>query len=164
MPSAESSSKPNEAVDAEPGSKGSDAVVSQLLDAKVADKDESPLVLVGLRDLTVFSVVLAIFGGADSWARTTDLALAQFVVVFLGLVSGVVLAGLGHEWGHFVGARLSGGHAPTKPLQDFPQVFGFDFARNSSKAFIWLSVGGNAGNWGMTLFLALALPIGKDRG
>ena len=128
---------------------------------KVADQDEAPVALLGLRDLAAFSVLLSIFGGADAWARGSELALAQFVVVFIGLVAGAALAALGHEWGHFVGARLGGGHSPTKPVKGFPQVFDFDYAGNSAKSFLWMSIGGSAGNWGMAVFLSLALPLGS---
>jgi hypothetical protein len=126
---------------------------------KVAAGDESSLYAIGVRDVAVFSVVLAIFGGAESWARTTNLGLAQFVVVFIGLVGGAALAALGHEWGHLAGARLGGGHAPTKPFKAFPQVFDFDYQNNSPKSFLWMSIGGNLGNWAMALFFALALSL-----
>ena len=136
-------------------------VVRQLLNAKVAEKDEAPLALIGLRDLTALSVLLAIVGGAESWARLTDLAIAQFVLVFLGLIGGVALAALGHEWGHLAGARLSGGHSPIRPLKAFPQVCRFDFASNSHTSFICMSVGGSVGNWAMTLVLIIVLQLGS---
>jgi hypothetical protein len=128
--------------------------------AEVAEKDEAPLAYVGLRDLTVFVVLLSIFGGADSWVRATDLNLAAFVLVVVGLLGGAAAAGIAHEWGHFVGARLAGGHSPTKPLKAFPQVFAFDYVGNSAKSFLWMSIGGNIGNWGMAALFAFALPLG----
>jgi hypothetical protein len=127
---------------------------------KVAEQDEAFLPLLALRDLAAFAILLSIFGGADSWARTTDLSLAAFVVVLVGWLGGAILAGLAHEWGHFAGARLGGGHSPTKPVKAFPQVFDFDYAGNPSKSFLWMSYGGNLANWGMALFLAIALPLG----
>jgi len=147
--------------DPEPEADGGDKKTSSFGNRKVAEQDEASLRSIGLRDLAAFSVLLSIFGGADSWARTTDLALAHFVVVVVGLLGGAAAAAIGHEWGHFAGARLGGGHAPTKPVKAFPQVFDFDYKNNSPKSFLWMSIGGSLGNWGMALFFALALPLGS---
>lgn len=95
-------------------------VVRQLLNAKVAEKDEAPLALIGLRDLTALSVLLAIVGGAESWARLTDLAIAQFVLVFLGLIGGVALAALGHEWGHLAGRATQRRALPHPAYKGLP--------------------------------------------
>lgn len=130
----------------------------------VAEKDEASLVVVGLRDFVGATVVLSIFGGADSWARTTELGLAQCVVIVVGMLGGAALAAMAHEWGHFIGARLAGSHAPIKAIAAFPQVFDFDYEHNSSKSFLWMSYGGSLGNWGMALFLAFALPLGMTYG
>jgi hypothetical protein len=131
---------------------------------KVAEQDEASLFMVGLRDLVGASVLLSIYGGADSWARTTELGLAQCVVVVTGLFAGAAIAAMAHEWGHFMGARLAGGHAPTKRLAAFPQVFDFDYEHNPSKSFLWMSYGGSIGNWGTALLLAFALPLGITLG
>jgi hypothetical protein len=151
---------PGPIADAEPQPEGAQKKTNRFRNPKVAEKDEASLVTIGLRDLAAFSVLLSIFGGADSWARTTDLGLAHFVVVVVGLLGGAALSAVGHEWGHFAGARLGGGHSPTKPFKAFPQVFDFDYKNNSAKSFLWMSIGGSLGNWGMVLFLALALPLG----
>jgi len=127
---------------------------------KVAERDQASLALIGLRDLAAFAVLLSIFGGADTWARSTGLSLAGFVVVVVGLLGGAAASAVGHEWGHFAGARLGGGHSPTKPIKAFPQVFDFDYAGNSAKSFLWMSIGGSIGNWGVALLFAIALPLG----
>ncbi len=129
--------------------------------AKLAERDEAPLALMALRDLAAFALLLAIFGGADSWARTTGLGLAYFVSATFGALAGALTAAVWHEWGHFIGARLAGGHAPLKSIRSFPQFFEFDYERNAAKAFDWMSIGGNAGNWAAALFFALALPLGS---
>ena len=144
----------------DPQAEGAEKKTSQFRNPKVAEKDEASLGTIALRDLAAVSVLLSIFGGAESWARTTDLALAHFVVVVVGLLGGAAAAAIGHEWGHFAGARLGGGHAPTKPVKAFPQVFDFDYKNNSPKSFLWMSIGGSLGNWGTALFFALALPLG----
>jgi hypothetical protein len=127
----------------------------------VAESDETPLALMAVRDLAAFSLLLAIFGGADSWARATGLGLAEFVTAIFGALAGGLTAGMWHEWGHFIGARLAGGHSPLKPVQAFPQVFDFDYEGNSPKSFDWMSIGGNVGNWAAALFFVLALPLGS---
>jgi hypothetical protein len=149
------------ASDTEPQPELTEKKTSQFRNPKVAEKDETSLRTIALRDLAAVSVLLSIFGGADSWARTTDLALAHFVVVVIGLLGGAAAAAMGHEWGHFAVARLGGGHAPTKRVKDFPQIFDFDYRNNSPKSFLWMSIGGSLGNWGMALFFALALPLGS---
>ena len=129
--------------------------------ASLAESDEAPLALMALRDFAAFSVLLAIFGGADSWARTTGLGLAYFVTATFGALAGALTAGMWHEWGHFIGARLAGGRSPLKPIRSFPQVFDFDYERNTAKSFDWMSIGGNVGNWAAALCFALALPLGS---
>lgn len=126
---------------------------------KIAEKDEAPLSLVALRDVAILSILLSLFGAADTWARSTGLWLAGTVSMVDGLLVGAASVALLHEWGHFIGARLGGGHAPIKPLKAFPQLFDFDYKNNDARSFRWMSLGGNLGNWGGVLWLVLALPL-----
>lgn len=140
---------------------GRDRGERRALARPVATSDESSLALVALRDVAAFAVLLSLFGAADTWARTTGLVLAQCVVVLDGLLIGATSAALLHEWGHFLGARLGGGHSPIKPIASFPQVFDFDYKNNDAKSFRWMSVGGSVGNWGAVLLFGVALPLGS---
>ena len=126
----------------------------------VAEKDEASLALIALRDVAALSVLLSLFGAADTWARSSGLGLAQLVAGLDGLLIGAASAAVFHEWGHFAGARLAGGHSPLKPPTAFPQVFDFDYVGNDARSFRWMSIGGNLGNWGAVLFFVLCLPLG----
>jgi hypothetical protein len=64
-----------------------------------------------------------------------------------------------HEWGHFAGARLAGGHAPLKPVGGFFPIFDFDYANNDARAFDWMSIGGNLGDISVVLLFFFALPM-----
>lgn len=132
---------------------------SDLEKMKVADRDEASIWLVALRDLALAAVLLTLFGAADTWARTSYLGIAKAVSVLDGLLVGALVAAVFHEWGHFIGARLGGGHSPLKPIKALPQVFDFDYQNNDAKSFRWMSIGGSVGNWGAVLLLAWAIPL-----
>ena len=110
----------------------------------VAEKDEASLALVALRDVAVLSALLSLFGAAEAWAQVSGLAFASLVATVDGLLVGAATCALAHEWGHFAGARLGGGHAPLKKISAFPQLFDFDYPNNEQRAFDWMSYGGNA--------------------
>ena len=126
---------------------------------KVAEKDEASIWVVALRDIALASALLTLFGAADTWARTSYLGIAKWVSVIDGLLVGAVFSALLHEWGHFLGARLGGGHSPLKPIGALPQVFDFDYKHNDARSFQWMSLGGSIGNWGAVLLLAWAIPV-----
>jgi len=64
-----------------------------------------------------------------------------------------------HEWGHYAGARLAGGHAPLKPVGGFLPIFDFDYQNNDARAFDWMSIGGNLGDISVVLLFFFALPL-----
>lgn len=131
------------------------------LGTSVAAKDEATLSLVILRDVAVVSTLLSIFAAAESWATVSGLAIASLLSVVDGLLVGAATAALMHEWGHFVGARLAGGHAPLKPIRDFLPIFDFDYKNNAARAFEWMSIGGNVGNISVLLIFFLVLPLDR---
>jgi len=123
---------------------------------KIAARDEARLSLVILRDVALGAFFLSLFAAAESWATVSRLALASLLSVVDGLLVGVVTGALVHEWGHFIGARLGGGHAPLKPLTKFPPLYDFDYANNDGRAFLWMSYGGNFAHAALVLaYLAL---------
>ena len=63
-----------------------------------------------------------------------------------------------HEWGHFAGARLSGGTAPLTPVTLPLPLFNFDFARSETRHFQAMGVGGNLAHWMVVLLIAIFLP------
>ena len=125
---------------------------------KVAAKDEARLSLVILRDVAIASVFLSLFAAAESWATVSRLALATSLAVVDGLLVGIATAALVHEWGHFIGARLGGGHAPLKPLTKFPPLYDFDYERNDARSFLWMSYGGNIAHALLVVTYLMLIP------
>ncbi|MEZ4281041.1 MAG: hypothetical protein R3F21_15680 [Myxococcota bacterium] len=129
----------------------------------VAAADEAKLSLVALRDGAIIAVLLSIFAAAESWATVSRLGFATFLSVVDGLLVGAATNALVHEWGHFVGARLGGGHAPLKPLTKFLPLYDFDYANNDGRAFLWMSYGGNLAHAALVLaYLALVHTPGRE--
>jgi hypothetical protein len=124
-----------------------------------APQDVTPVFRLALRDGAIALSALTLFGAADAWYSTTGLALAGLVAVLDGLGAGIVLGILSHEWGHFAGARLSGGIAPTTKLTSFFPLFVFDMEHNAPGPFRGMGVGGNLAHWLTVVVLAAALPL-----
>lgn len=62
-----------------------------------------------------------------------------------GAFAGSMVALVGflmHEWGHWLGARLSGGLVLAPERIWAPFLFAFDTARSTRQQFLWMSVGG----------------------
>lgn len=102
---------------------------------------------------------VTLFGAADAWAMTTGLLIADVVAVLNAVVAGTVLAIIFHEWGHFIGARVAGAYSPMvrKPTNAF--IFGFNFARNTSRQFLSMSIGGPAGNLLLVALVLVLVPL-----
>jgi hypothetical protein len=121
--------------------------------------DTTPISRLAQRDGAIVLALLALFGAADAWVLTSDLPLAGLVALLGGAVVGWRVALMGHEWGHFAGARLAGGVAPTTEFTSFFPLFLFDMDRSDAKAFRGMGVGGNVGHWLVVLLFALAVPL-----
>jgi len=161
MSSAEASVEdlsPHSSGDASGRSRKADPRLSALT-KDVAEQDQAKLSQVILRDVAILAALLSLFAAAETWATASGLGLASLLSVVDGLLVGVATAGLLHEWGHFAGARLAGGHAPLKPIGSFPTLFDFDYKNNDSRAFDWMSIGGNAADIAAVLVLFFALPV-----
>ena len=126
---------------------------------KVAEKDQSSLFLVVLRDVAIVSALLSLFAAAEAWFAVSGLAFAALLATVNGFLVGAATNALGHEWGHFVGARLGGGHAPLKPASGMLPLFDFDYAANDQRAFDWMSLGGNIVHFSIPLIYFIALPM-----
>ncbi len=111
------------------------------------------------RDLGIAVALLSLFAAADAWRVVTGTAFAGGLSVIDGLLAGFLVASLGHEWGHFAGARWSGATTTPKPLTAFLQVFDFDYARNTSSQFQAMSIAGNVAHFLVVIFFLLALPL-----
>ncbi|MGI9289559.1 MAG: hypothetical protein ACR2P1_29610 [Pseudomonadales bacterium] len=118
---------------------------------------EPPLLLVLIRDLALASVYIAIALSVDAWARGSALGFAAGMSAIVAFPLGFLANGLLHEWGHYVGAKLTGSTAPRNSITRIFPMFHFDINQNSHRQFLALSLGGNIFQWlfAMTLLLVL---------
>jgi len=121
--------------------------------------DATPVRKLALRDGGIALAALSLFAAAETWAQTTGLALASALAVVDGVVVGIVLGTLAHEWGHFAGARWSGGIAPTRPFRSLFPIFALDMQRSPARAFRAMSVAGNVGHWGVVVAVLAFVPL-----
>ena len=132
------------------------AANSQVTDPPV---DAAPVFRLGQRDGAIVLAALSLWAAADAWHATTGLTFAVLLSTLDGIAVGAVLGRMAHEWGHFAGARWSGGIAPTRPIDSFFTIFTFDMQRSDASAFRAMSVGGNVGHWLVVLVLAAFVPL-----
>lgn len=121
---------------------------------------EPQLWLMLLKDGAVALAALSIWAAADTWYQVTGLWLAQAVAVADGILVGVLLAALLHEWGHYAGAKYAGAVAPrvTPPGLTLFR-YKFDFSTNDSRQFHYMTYGGHIGHWAIFLLLLIMLPL-----
>jgi hypothetical protein len=109
-----------------------------------------------VRDVALVALTLGLWR-ADAALRGETGAVALGVAVLTGLLS-AVCGYLAHEWGHLLGARLSGSvvERPPSPLSLF--LFRFDSDRNGRGAFLAMSLGGFAASAAGVALLLAVLP------
>lgn len=142
----------------------SPAELSELRDLASAF-DLARMKKIGSFHFTIIVGALTMWGAAVTWAQSTGWALADFAAIGSALVAGSVIPSALHEWGHLLGARLSGA---TSPVLDDPPghfvVFDYKMDENDVKQFGWMSWGGIAAPW-VPVFLALFLvPLSLTSG
>lgn len=122
-------------------------------------RDMARLKKVAMRHGAAFLAAMTLWGAADYWAAGSGLLLAETIALLNALFAGTVIAFLGHEWGHFSGARISGAVSPV--LKDPPSFFMFSFKddENSREQFVAMSIGGPAANWLLVILLFFLLPL-----
>lgn len=74
----------------------------------------------------------------------------------LAFLIGLALSHIIHEWGHFLGAVLSGAMLTVREKVS-PLFFDFEFPANTPRQFLWMSAGGLSGNLVLLLFLSLGI-------
>ncbi len=121
--------------------------------------DAEPVLRLGQRDGAIALAALSLWAAADAWYATTGLGFALLLSILNGIAVGYVVVRMAHEWGHFAGARWSGGIAPTRPIDSFFLIFTFDMERSDASAFRGMSVGGNVGHWLVVLLLVAFIPL-----
>lgn len=79
-----------------------------------------------------------------------------YLAASLAFLIGLALSHILHEWGHFLGAVLSGAQLTVRQKIS-PLFFDFEFPANTPRQFLWMSAGGLSGNLLLLLFLALCI-------
>ena len=109
-----------------------------------------------IRDLLLVGLTLALWR-ADASLRDTTTLLSVTVAVAAGVFA-AISGYLVHEWGHLIGARLSGGivHFPRRVTSTF--LFYFDTKNSERHQFLSMSLGGFAASAVVTPLLIAVLP------
>lgn len=127
---------------------------------KDAETSEPALGGMLIRDAATVVGLLALWGGAEAWLANTSLALALITAVGASLVAGWSIAGLFHEWGHYVGAKLARAAAPRIKVQGLSFFrFTFNLETNSLRQFAAMSIGGNVAHWAAVAAAVLLIPM-----
>lgn len=121
--------------------------------------DARTLAIVAVRDVAVLAAAFSLFAAADAWHQLTGTGVTAALSLVDGVLVGFFATGLVHEWGHFLGGRLSGGCLPLKPATAFLPLFDFDYRRNTQHQFRMMSVGGNLAHWLAIAVLVFGLPL-----
>ncbi len=79
--------------------------------------------------------------GLAAWHGVESSAAAAVVAPPLGFLAAYVLCYIYHEWGHLIGARLTGAAMPLAPYAG-ALIGYFDIQAHSRRQFLWLSWGG----------------------
>jgi hypothetical protein len=110
------------------------------------------------RDLVIASILLSLWAGADAAYAVMGSRFVGAISVLDAFVAALAVGYIVHEWGHFAGARLSGGTAPANDWKNL-QLFRFDFAKSEPQHFQWMTVGGNLTPWLLVGLIAASVPI-----
>jgi hypothetical protein len=126
-----------------------------------AAKEEPSLFSLLTRDAMIVFAALTLWAASDAWFQVTGLWAAELLSAADAIFVGYIVAAIFHEWGHYVGARLSGA-ATTRTLpKNITNLFrfSFDFNQNSSTQFHSMSFGGWVGHWTILLLVFAILPL-----
>jgi len=108
------------------------------------------------RDLVIIALTAVLW-----WLLAARSAGTGFAADFSGWVVGALLffcAHIVHEWGHYLGAILTGSRVGIHRKLSSPFFFRFESEGNSLKQFIAMSFGGFVSTGGMIAFYYLGLP------
>ena len=117
------------------------------------------LVNVGQKHAAFVLGSLSLWGVSDYWANETDLTLAHGLALINSLVAGTIIASILHEWGHFLGARLSSSNAPLLEKTFSFFFFNFKDEGNTKSQFLKMSLGGPIANWSLVIGFFFLLPL-----
>ena len=121
--------------------------------------EKKRLVNVGQKHAAFVLGSLSLWGVSDYWANETDLTLAHGLALINSLVAGTIIASILHEWGHFLGARLSSSNAPLLEKTFSFFFFNFKDEGNTKSQFLKMSLGGPIANWSLVIGFFFLLPL-----
>ena len=102
---------------------------------------------------------LTLWGASDYWAAESELILALTLALINSVVAGTIIASILHEWGHFLGAKLSGSNAPLLEKTFSFFFFNFKDEGNTKGQFLKMSLGGPIANWSLVVAFFFLLPL-----
>lgn len=98
----------------------------------------------GLRDIAIATVSAVTVLGLAQWQAATSSTVSQVAGGVIGFIIGYVLCYIVHEWGHLIGARVTGAAMPLARYAS-PLIGHFDITSHSRRQFLALSWGGVSG-------------------
>ncbi len=122
-------------------------------------EEKKKLVNVGQKHAAFVLGSLTLWGVSDYWAAESELILALGLALINSVVAGTIIASILHEWGHFLGARLSGSNSPLLEKTFSFFFFNFKDEGNTKSQFLQMSLGGPLANWSLVIGVFLLLPL-----
>ena len=122
-------------------------------------EEKKRLVNVGQKHAAFVLGSLSLWGVSDYWAAESELILALGLALINSVVAGTIIASILHEWGHFLGARLSGSNSPLLEKTFFFFFFNFKDEGNTKSQFLQMSLGGPLANWSLVIGVFFLLPL-----
>ena len=110
------------------------------------------LALQALAHAGVFALLVYGLIALNSWENAGNQGFLIYLAALGAFLSGLALSHIVHEWGHFMGAIITGSRLTIKP-KIFPLFFDFDYAANRPGQFLVMSLGGLLGNFLLLLVL-----------
>jgi hypothetical protein len=102
---------------------------------------------------------VTLWAAADAWLLQSGLILAWGLAVLNAFAAMTIAATIFHEWGHFIGARLAKSYSPMVPDPRGSFIFGFNFAKNTQRQFLAMSIGGSVANGLLVLIVFTCVPM-----
>lgn len=132
-----------------------------MADSQTQTVEEPRLFSLLTRDAMIVFAALTLWAASDAWFQVTGLWAAELLSAADGIFVGYIVASVFHEWGHYLGARISGAQTTRTLPKNLTNLFrfSFDFGSNSRTQFHSMSLGGWVGHWTILLLIFAILPM-----
>ena len=132
-----------------------------MADGQNQNVEEPRLFSLLTRDAMIVFAALTLWAASDAWFQVTGLWAAELLSAADGIFVGYIVASVFHEWGHYLGARISGAQTTRTLPKNLTNLFrfSFDFGNNSATQFHSMSFGGWVGHWSILLLIFAILPM-----